>query len=62
MTEHEHGEPEGSPYDHNKPITCPACKTMLAASLRSAYDKACNKYGTRYDERDIADLLAKYES
>ena len=59
--EHVHGEPQGSPYDHNKPITCPACKTLLAAALRKAYAKACKKYGTEYDERNIADLLRRYE-
>lgn len=59
--EHVHGKPEGSPFDFNKPITCPACETLLAENLRVQYAKACEKYGTVYDERNISDLLRRYE-
>lgn len=59
--EHKHGEPKGSPYDHNAPVVCEACKAELKEALIENFEMFCNKYGTEFDIRKIADLLAKYE-
>jgi hypothetical protein len=57
---HLHSNPEGNPFDFNKAVTCPQCKTWLRESLLVEYAKECKRYGTPYDERNIAHLLTKY--
>jgi hypothetical protein len=60
--EHIHPEPEGSPFNFNKPITCLACKAELKKALINNYRFFCEKYGTEFDVRNIADLLRRYDN
>lgn len=57
---HQHPDPQGNPFDFNKPVTCPQCKAFLRDDLLVEYAKACRRWDTEYDERNIAHLLAKY--
>lgn len=58
---HNHDAPKGPPYDHNAPVTCEDCKIYLHDALVKNFKKSCAKYGTKFDTRLIADLLAPYE-
>lgn len=58
--EHQHVS-KGSPYDHSAPVTCLACKVMLREALIRNFKKSCEKYGTPFDLRIIADMLDKYK-
>jgi hypothetical protein len=58
--EHNHTPQFGPPYEWNKPVTCEACKAELKDALIANFKKSCEKYGTDFDLRLIADLLLPY--